>query len=77
MSVDVRARVIELAADIFGDDSVTSESTPSDVQTWDSLAQLNLLIALEDEFGVEIAPEDVDGLRDLGELADFVSAKLS
>ena len=35
------------------------EHTSSDtVGTWDSLAQLNLILALEEEFGIEIPDEE-------------------
>jgi acyl carrier protein len=39
------------------EDSLTYESSPDNLEKWDSLAQINLIAALEEEFGSAIPPE--------------------
>jgi acyl carrier protein len=50
---DVMATVLEIAADSINDD--TSMDT---VEAWDSIKHMNLVLAIEEEFGVSILDED-------------------
>ena len=50
---DVMATVLEIAADSINDD--TSMDT---VVAWDSIKHMNLVLAIEEEFGVSIPDED-------------------
>ncbi|MGX9965220.1 acyl carrier protein [Roseomonas sp. F4] len=49
------------AFEIESDEAETA--TPETLGTWDSLRHMNLIAALEDEFGVEFEPDDVMGLN--------------
>jgi acyl carrier protein len=49
----VMATVLEIPADSIGQD--TSMDT---VESWDSIKHMNLVLALEEEFGVSIPDED-------------------
>ncbi len=55
---DQLARVI---AAVFGipADTVTEESRPETIPQWDSMSHINLVLALEDEFGVSFSAEDM------------------
>ncbi len=70
-------QVRQIAADVFGEelDAVTSETTPATVETWDSLATLNLALALEDAFHCEITPEDFDAMTSIAAVAALVADK--
>lgn len=69
-------RIRELAAGVFGveSSSLSLRSTADDVESWDSFAQLNLLVAIEDDFEIELDPEQMQDLQDLGALVDAVAA---
>ena len=57
-------RVLLLIAQVI-DVSVSqlsAETVRDDVETWDSLAIINLAVALESEFGVSLTAEDVERL---------------
>jgi acyl carrier protein len=70
-------RVIELAADIFGaaPDELSASTTPDDLDSWDSVAQLNLLVALEDEFSVAFNADDVERASSLGAIAGLIAER--
>lgn len=55
-------RVLDLLADICDDDAVREERDVDlfDAGLLDSLAGIEVLVAIEEEFGVEIAPTEVD-----------------
>lgn len=53
-------RVYEVCAQVFGVPaaSLTDDSGPDDIATWDSLSHLQLVVAIEEAFGVTLTPED-------------------
>lgn len=55
-------QIIELIADISGEDEVAEERDLDlfEEQILDSMAAIELLVAIKDEFGVSIAPTELD-----------------
>ena len=43
-------------------ESITYDASPDNIENWDSLRHLNLILALEEEFGVSIPDEEVGNL---------------
>jgi acyl carrier protein len=70
-------RVRGIAADVFQLDSatLTADSSPQTIEAWDSVQNLNLVLALEEAFGFEFAPEEMDQMKSLGQIAQVASAK--
>lgn len=44
-------------------ESLSEESSPDTVASWDSVNHLNLVMALESEFGIRLSPEDALAMR--------------
>jgi acyl carrier protein len=61
----------------FDDDaiSVKRDTTAADVDGWDSLSNVELMVALEAEFGVRFRTGEMAGLKTVGELADVIAAR--
>ena len=57
-------------------DKVTMEANLADDLGADSLAAVELSMALEDEFGVAIDDEDLPKLKTVGDLANYISARI-
>jgi acyl carrier protein len=74
MDEQVLSRVCEIASDIFEAD-VTSDSSPETVENWDSVHNLNLVLALEEEYALQFAPEDLDQMKTLGSFARLVNVR--
>jgi acyl carrier protein len=70
----VDAPVRRVAADVFGlpEAEVTPESSPSTIVTWDSVQHLSLVLALEEEFGVQFDPEDIEQMTTIGAIVDVI-----
>jgi acyl carrier protein len=49
--------------------------TARDVDGWDSLNHVNLMILIEDEFRVRFTTSEVSALQDVGELKRLLAAK--
>lgn len=59
------------ALEIFG------STTATDVPGWDSITHLELIVAVEKEFGIEITGFDVMNLKNVGDLINLVQRKIS
>jgi len=64
--------------DVFDDDSlvITDSTTAADIDEWDSLTQIMLLVAMEDLFHLQFVVDEISGLKNVGEMADLISRKL-
>ena len=47
---------------------LSDESSPSTISSWDSLGHLNLVIALEQEFEINLSADEVLAMRNLGSI---------
>ncbi len=54
---------------------ITEASTPESVESWDSVEHLNLILALETQFGIEFEPEEIEQMKSIGEIARLVESK--
>jgi acyl carrier protein len=68
------ARLNEIFRDVFDDDglAITRETTAEDVEGWDSLMHVTLIVNVEKAFGVRFSSAEVAGLKDVGELEDLI-----
>jgi len=67
-------QVRNVASDIFGipADKITAESSPETIDNWDSMQHLNLVLAIEEKFGVQLEPEDIEQMKNIGAVAALV-----
>lgn len=74
MTSNTFEQVRNLASDIFGvpADKITAESSPETIENWDSMQHLNLVLAIEEKFGVQLEPEDIEEMRSIGAVAALV-----
>lgn len=70
-------RLNELFKDFFDDDSieVNESTTADDIEDWDSLNHITLIDAVESEFGVRFTMGEVSGMKNVGEMAEIISAR--
>ena len=76
--MDVRERLQRVFRDVFDDDGlvIRDQMVAGDVDGWDSLAHIRLLLAVEKEFGLKFSTLEVMRLKNVGELAALVSGKV-
>ncbi len=68
----------EVFRDVFDDESITvdEETTAEDVDGWDSLEHINLIAAVEQEFGVKFTMGQVVSMKNVGEMMDIIEAQV-
>jgi len=76
---DIESKMTELLVEELGldADKITMSATFEEDLEVDSLGVVELLMALEDNFGVTIPDEEAESLVTVGEAVDLVAAKLS
>jgi acyl carrier protein len=74
---DVIGRIEPILRDLFDEyqGPVTAALTAKDVEQWDSLANVQLMVMVEMAFGIKFATTEVTSLGNLGELAALVLRK--
>jgi acyl carrier protein len=79
MNPAVLNRVQHILADIFHIpvEQITLVSSPDTIESWDSLNHLNLVLAIEQEFGVQIMPEEIEQLLSVEHIIVLLDEKLN
>ena len=76
---EVFERLNEVFRDVFDDETikVKDTTTADDIEDWDSLEHINLLAAVEQEFGVKFNMGQVVSMKNVGEMADIIISQLN
>jgi acyl carrier protein len=74
---EIVSRLTPIFRDVFSDDTlvVSQGMTAAEVPTWDSLSNINMIIAVEKAFGVKFSIKDVRNLKNVGELLELIKRK--
>lgn len=65
----ILSEVTEVMRDVFGDDEIvlTETTTAGDVDGWDSLMHLNLVIGLERQFKIRFSTAEIAQMKEAGQ----------
>lgn len=72
-------RLNEVFQDVFDDESITvnDATTANDIEDWDSLEHINLVAAVEQEFGFKFTMGQVVTMKNVGEMVDIILEKIA
>ncbi|MBQ7615497.1 MAG: acyl carrier protein [Butyrivibrio sp.] len=75
---EVFEKINEVFRDVFEDDdiTVTDSTTAADIEDWDSLEHINLVNAIEQEFGIKFNMGQIVSMKNVGEMADIIMSKI-
>lgn len=64
----------EVFQDVFDDETITvnDATTADDIEDWDSLEHINLVVAVENKFGVHFNMGQVNKMKNVGEMVDII-----
>ena len=80
---EVQDNIQSIFRNVFGDDELVlrDDLTADDVEGWDSLAHLNLIIAIEKRFRIKFANAEISRLKEpgqnVGTLIELVNRKVA
>ena len=71
---EVYVRLNKVFREVLDDDSIElrDETVASDVNGWDSFEHINLIVAVEEEFGFKIPMGKVVSMKNVGEMVDII-----
>ena len=71
------ATLTEVFQQVFEDDelAITRETTAADIESWDSLMHVSLILAVEKKFRIRFSSSEVSSLMNVGMLVDLINAK--
>ncbi|MDR1670053.1 MAG: acyl carrier protein [Oscillospiraceae bacterium] len=74
---EVMAALQELFRELFDDGSITltDATTAADIDGWDSLEHVNLIVTVEKRFRVRFTMDEILSLQSVGDMADLVCEK--
>ena len=75
---DLNARLRDIFLMLFDEQSknIAPNTSPDTTDKWDSLMHINLVTAIEEEFGVQITPEEQFEMMSFELVGDILSEKL-
>ena len=75
----ILTELTDLFREIFVDDEIvlTAATTAADLPGWDSMKHIEIIIAIEQKYGVRFSSRQVEGLRSVGDLVAAIDQKLS
>ncbi len=73
----VYEKMNEIFRNVFDDESIIlqDETSAEDIDDWDSLEQINLIVAIENEFAMMFDMSEVADLANVGEMVDLILSK--
>ena len=76
---EIVQQLTTILRDVFDEDTLvaTPELTADQVDEWDSLNHVRLILTVERAFGIKFAASEVTGLKNVGDLIALVKAKRS
>ena len=78
MDMDVQEKVIQVLINIFqvSPDKISAVTTSDNVENWDSMNHINMILALEQEFGIRYDEEQVVSMLSVEEIIDATEEML-
>lgn len=75
---DIFYKLNEIFVDVLDLDEVelTDATTADDIEEWDSLSHVQLVVAIEKAFGVKFTALEIMKWKNVGELVDSIAQKL-
>ncbi len=68
----MKEQVKEVLKRVLNISEVSDDISQQNCENWDSLRHLNLIVELEDEFGVSFEPEDIAEMKDLNSVLNKI-----
>lgn len=74
---EIYDRLVVVFRDVFDDDEIviSPETTAPDVDGWDSLNHIRLILSIGREFGVQFSASEVAGFKNVGDLVSAIARK--
>ena len=75
---DILSKVQNIFRDVLDEEniSLTSQPTANDIEEWDSLTHIQLVVAIEKSFKIKFTSKEILSWKNVGEMVETIHAKL-
>jgi len=75
MSENILKEINEIFEEVFGDEGIvlSRATTSNDIEKWDSLNNMRLVVALEKHFNIRVSLKDIQSWKNIGDLCDWIT----
>lgn len=75
---EIYVKLDDVFRKIFDDSSIAVNdfTTADDIEDWDSLEHINLVVAIEKEFGIKFNMSEVNSFDNVGEMVDAIIRRI-
>lgn len=76
---EIKNRLNRIFHEVFDDDEIEifDEMTANDIEEWDSLMHVGLIVAVEDEYDIRMTTAEIGELQDVGEMISLIAKYLN
>ncbi|GFO65537.1 acyl carrier protein [Geomonas paludis] len=76
--MELQERLNEVFCQVFDDEDIriAPQMTADDIDGWDSLSHVNLIVAVETTFGIRFTHKEVLTFKNIGDLLNCIAAKV-
>ena len=74
---EIYVKLNEVFQDVFDDEdiSVNDSTTADDIEDWDSLEHINLIVAVERAFGIKFSMGETTSMKNVGAMVDIIAER--
>ena len=74
---EIIKKLEEIFSDLFDEEMTLLEKTsPADIDEWDSLMQISILAAVQDEFDVSFEIDEIVAMKNVGDIISAIEEKM-
>lgn len=75
---EIYGRLNQIFQDVFDDNTIqiVAETNAEDVEEWDSLEHINLIVAIEKCFGIKFSMTEAIGMKNVEMMVDIISERI-
>ena len=75
---DINLRLQKVFRENFDDENleIKDEMSSDDIEDWDSLSHISLIVSTEDEFNIKFTPNEIEELRNIGDFKNLILNKV-
>jgi len=74
---EILEKLTDIFRDVFDEEdmTITEETSAKDIEDWDSLMHISLIMAIENTFNMKFAMDEVVNLKNVGGIVDILAKK--
>jgi acyl carrier protein len=75
---EIHGELTRIFRGVFDDDGleITDTTSAKDIDDWDSLNHINLIVVIEKQFRIKLSTPDVNKLRNIGDMKQMIQQKI-